>query len=105
VERLAKEVVRGMYELAALEPNDARRLQMGKHAAKSESAGKLAAMLELAKTEEGIAVAPEAFDANPLLFNVANGTLDLQTGELLPHRPEDMITNISPAEWRGGNTI
>jgi putative DNA primase/helicase len=30
-----------------------------------------------------------------------NGTLDLRTGELLPHRPEDMLTGISPAEWRG----
>jgi putative DNA primase/helicase len=58
-------------------------------------------MLELAKTEKGIVVIPEAFDTQPWLFNVANGTLDLHTGELRPHRPEDMLTGISPAEWRG----
>jgi putative DNA primase/helicase len=100
-ERLAKETVRQMYEMAAVEPNDARRLEMVKHAAKSESAGKLSAMLELASTEEGIAVPPEAFDADPWKFNVENGTLDLRTGELLPHRPADMLTNLSPAEFRG----
>ena len=75
--------------------------EIAKHAAKTEAAGKLAAILELAKTEEGIAVPPEVFDAQPWLFNVANGTLDLRTGKLRPHRPEDMLTNLSPAEWRG----
>jgi putative DNA primase/helicase len=101
VERLGKDTVRQMYEMAALEPNDARRIEMAKHAARTEAVGKLAAMLELAKTEEKIVVPPEAFDAQPWLFNVANGTLDLISGELLPHRPEDMLTNLSPAEWRG----
>ncbi|HZL98295.1 MAG TPA: hypothetical protein VFB91_06285, partial [Terriglobales bacterium] len=101
VERLAKDIPRAMYAMAAAEPNETRRQEIAKHAARTEAAGKLAAIIELAKTESGIAVAPEVFDARPWLFNVANGTLDLRTGELLPHRPEDMLTNISPAEWRG----
>jgi len=101
VERHAKDTVRQMYELAALEPNDARRGEMGKHAARSEAAGKLSAILELAATEEGIVVSPEAFDAQPWLLNVQNGTLDLRTGKLHPHRPEDMLTNLSSTEWRG----
>jgi putative DNA primase/helicase len=101
VERLAKDIPRAMYAMAAAEPNETRRQEIAKHAARTEAAGKLAAILELAKTESEIAVSPEVFDAQPWLFNVANGTLDLITGELLPHRPEDMITNISPAEWRG----
>jgi putative DNA primase/helicase len=101
VERLAKDIPRAMYQMAANEPNEAKRQAIAKHAARTEAAGKLAAILELAKSEEGIAVPPEAFDAQPWLFNVANGTLDLITGELRRHRPEDMLTNISPAEWRG----
>ncbi len=101
VERLAKDTVRQMYEMAALEPNDTRRLEMAKHAARTEAAGKLLAMLDLAKTEMEIVVTPEAFDTDPWLFNVANGTLDLRTGELRAHRPEDMVTNLSPAEWCG----
>ncbi len=101
IERLAKETVRHLYEMAALEPDDARRQAIAKHAAKTEAAGKLDAILELAKTEEGIIVPPDAFDADPWLFNTQTGTLDLRTGGVRPHRPEDMITNISPAEWRG----
>ena len=101
VERLAKDIPRFMYQLAANEPKESRRTEIAKHAARTEAAGKLAAVLEIAKTEEKINVPPEAFDAQPWLCNVANGTLDLITGELLPHCPEDMLTNISPAEWRG----
>lgn len=101
VERFAKNTVRQMYEMAALEPNDARRIEMAKHVSRTEAAGKLAAILELAKTEERIAVSPDAFDAQPWKFNTATGTLDLISGELFPHAPEDMLTNLSPAEWRG----
>ncbi len=101
IERLAKETVRHLYEMAALEPDDKKRQEIAKHAAKSEAVGKIDAMLELAKTEEGIIVAPDAFDRDPWLFNTQTGTLDLRTGKEHPHRPEDLITNISPAEWRG----
>jgi putative DNA primase/helicase len=45
----------------------------------------LDAMLALASTEEGVAVLPEAFDADPMLLNAENGVIDLKTGQLLPH--------------------
>jgi putative DNA primase/helicase len=105
IERLAKETVRYVYEMATLEPNDDRRQAIAKHAARSEAAGKLDAMLELARTEEGVIISPGAFDADPFKFNVQNGTLVIDPAgpsiTLHPHRPEDLITNISPAEWRG----
>jgi putative DNA primase/helicase len=101
VERLAKDIPRAMYAMAAAETKESRRTSIVALAYKTEKAGKLKAMLDLAKSEEGIAVSPEVFDAQPWLFNVANGTLNLITAELLPHRAEDMLTNISPAEWRG----
>lgn len=41
---------------------------------------------------------PELDDA-PFLFNVNNGTIDLRTGELLPHRPSDLITKISEIDY------
>ncbi len=101
VERFAKATVRHLYETAALEPDDNKRKEMAKHAMRTEAAERLNAMLKLAKTEYGIAVPPEMFDADPWLFNVSNGTVDLRTGELRPHRPEDMLKNLSPVEWRG----
>ncbi len=103
VEQLAKDIPRAMYQMAANEPNETKRQAIAKHAGKTEAAGKLAAILDLAKTEQGIAVPPEAFDAHPWKFNTVTGTLDLQTGKLLPHRPEDMLTNLSPAEWHALN--
>jgi putative DNA primase/helicase len=32
-------------------------------------------------------------------LNVQNGTLDLKTGELLPHRQEDLITKLAPVDY------
>lgn len=34
-------------------------------------------------------------DADPFLLNLKNGTLDLRTGKLLPHRAEDLLTKIA----------
>ena len=103
VERFAKDIPRAMYSMAAAEPEEQRRQSIAKHAARTEAAGKIAAILELAKSEEIIAVPPETFDVGPWLFNAANGTLDLKTGGLRPYRREDMLTNLSPAEWRGAD--
>src|SRR5919107_5291637 len=38
-------------------------------------------------------------DASPDLLNVLNGTIDLRTGELRPHRREDLITKMAPVEY------
>ena len=35
--------------------------------------------------------APEQLDTDPWLLNVENGTLDLRTGELRPHRRDDLL--------------
>jgi len=40
-----------------------------------------------------------AFDADPWLFNVANGTLDLRTGTLRAPDPKDWITKLSPVAY------
>ncbi|HKD20969.1 MAG TPA: phage/plasmid primase, P4 family, partial [Rhizomicrobium sp.] len=38
-------------------------------------------------------------DADPWLLNSENGTIDLRTGKLRPHRREDLITKIVPAAF------
>ncbi|MFD5198849.1 phage/plasmid primase, P4 family [Streptomyces sp. NPDC058375] len=40
----------------------------------------------------GVPASAGDFDARHELLSVENGTVDLRTGELRPHRPEDMIT-------------
>ena len=44
-------------------------------------------------------IVPEDLDQDPMLFNCPNGTLDLRTGQLCPHRPEDLITKLSPVDY------
>jgi len=71
-------------------------------AVKSESRDRLAAMIEVAKARPGIAVAADDLDADPWALNVLNGTLDLHTGELRPHKREDMLTKLAPVAYRPG---
>jgi putative DNA primase/helicase len=56
-------------------------------------------MTWLARSEPGIPSRLVDFDADGWLFNVANGTIDLRTGELRPHRREDHISNLSRIEY------
>lgn len=40
------------------------------------------------------------FNNNPHLYNCKNGTIDLNTGEIHEHKPEDMLTQISNVTYR-----
>jgi putative DNA primase/helicase len=100
VHRLAKEAVRGIYREASDEADEERRKALAKHASRSEGADKIKAMLELAKSE--VPVSPDELDAETMLLNVLNGTLDLRTGELRDHRRDDLMTKLAPAEYDPG---
>jgi putative DNA primase/helicase len=54
-------------------------------------------MLSLAEHE--LVISPEQFDADPMLLNAFNGTLNLRTGQLQPHRREDYLMKIAPVEY------
>src|SRR2546425_1193726 len=43
-----------------------------------------------------LAKPPSAFDRDPWLLNVQTGTVDLRSGELHPHRREDLLTKLAP---------
>jgi putative DNA primase/helicase len=53
-------------------------------------------MVEIAASKRGVLRRPTDFDIDLWAFNVQNGTIDLNTGELKPHNPLDNITKISP---------
>src|SRR5438876_696643 len=46
-----------------------------------------------------VTILPEEFDRDPWKLNVLNGTLDLQTGELRPHRRDDLLTKLAPVAF------
>jgi putative DNA primase/helicase len=95
VERRAKEAVRSIWQESSLGEDRDARAQIAKWAEKSEGIGRVKAMVDLARAEPGIALTPAAFDTHPFLFTVANGTIDLRTGQLAEHRPSDLMTKAS----------
>jgi putative DNA primase/helicase len=94
VERRAKKVVRGIYSEAADALDPGERKELSRWAVQSETRAQMTNMIALAQSEEGISVDSEELDTDPWLLNVANGTLDLRTGELREHRREDLITKV-----------
>jgi putative DNA primase/helicase len=51
-------------------------------------------MVNLARSEPGMAVLPSELDANAWLLNCLSGTVDLKTGAQRPHAREDLITRV-----------
>jgi|GEM_PF-569485 putative DNA primase/helicase len=65
----------------------------------SEFRNRLEAMLEQAKSFPEISMSAEQFDQDPCLRNFRNGTINLKTGVLRPHNPEDYITKLVPTDY------
>lgn len=91
IEKLAKLTVRGIFQEAVTAKDDKVK-DIGKHAVRSESAARIKAMIDLAQTENGVAIRPAELDRDPWLLNVGNGTLNLRTGKLKTPDRADMIT-------------
>lgn len=66
-------------------------------AKKSEMQGTINAALNMAK--KVLSVPAELVDAHPWLLNVRNGTVDLRTGKLKPHDPDDLITKMVNVDY------
>jgi putative DNA primase/helicase len=96
VQRLAKETIKNMFREASRIVDSEERRNLIKWGLASESAVKIQAMIKLAESEEGIAVAPADLDLNPWLLNCHNGTIDLRTGQLKEHDKGDLITKSIP---------
>ncbi|MEJ7786349.1 MAG: phage/plasmid primase, P4 family [Solirubrobacteraceae bacterium] len=68
-------------------------------AGQSENRSRLEAMIDLAKSDPRFVLHSEHLDADPMLLNVANGTVDLRTGELRDHDPADFLSLQAPVEY------
>jgi putative DNA primase/helicase len=96
---MAKIIARSLYAEAAEIENKGAREACAEFARKCESTDRKKAAIVSAQSEPGIPVMPEQFDPDPFLLNCANGTVDLRTGELRPHRREDLITRLCPVRY------
>ena len=90
--RLAKATVEGMFAEATAIADEAVRNAQRKYALKCQGAQRLAAMVELAKTERAVVLPVSMIDSDPLLLGVENGVIDLRTGVFRPAEREDYVT-------------
>lgn len=101
---LAKETARGMLADALQASTDEARKTLGAWALKSESEPRLRAMVDLARSEPALVVAPAALDADPWLLNVENGIINLKSGDLGPHDPAALCTKLAPVVYASDAT-
>jgi P4 family phage/plasmid primase-like protien len=95
-----EELPKALRDCATPADVKAKTKALMKHYAKSQSARSLEAMIKVARSDPRILLRARAFDQDRMLFNVSNGTIDLRTGELRPHDPDDYITRIAHVEYR-----
>lgn len=99
VVRKAKDTIRALYTLAGQIADKNDRLAYVQFVTGLEKRAKIDSILALASTEPEIAVRSDIFDADPWLLNCNNGTINLKTGKLQPHRQEDYCTKLAPVDY------
>ncbi len=102
--RAAKTTARTMLKEAATITGDDRRKAAVSFATRSESHASIRSMVALARHEAAIAIRPEQLDADRMLLNVRNGTIDLRTGALREHRRDDHMTRLAPVAYDASAT-
>jgi putative DNA primase/helicase len=81
-----------------LEARGELQLDLRKWSKQCQSPARINAMLKLAAPE--MAISWGIMDTDPYLLNVQNGTINLRTGELLPHNPAHMNSKIADVEFK-----
>lgn len=75
------------------------RMTLSRHALATGRRQAIESMLRLTRADASLQRTPDDFDGAAHLFNVANGTIDLRSGELGAHRREHAITKLSPVVY------
>lgn len=94
---LAKETIRAMYSEAANIEDDEKKRAMLKHIMRSDKISMFEAMERSARAD--LLISPDDLDNDNMLFNVLNGTLDLNTYTFRKHDRTDLITRLAPVTY------
>jgi len=97
--RYAIETARDILIEANQQSDSVMRKKFATWAFQSEKASSLKSMITIAKSLLPITAYAKDFDKDDYSLNVLNGTVDLRTGRLRPHKPDDMITKLAPVSY------
>lgn len=97
---LAKETARSLYREVAEEPDNQKRKTISLWAKMSESYGRIAAMVTLARS--ALPISPDELDRDHWLLNCLNCTIDMRNGRQRPHDPGDYMTKQAPVIYDPG---
>lgn len=97
LDRRAKETVRSILHESVGFAEKEQRQKFGGWAKRSEDRARIRALIDLAGSE--LPIQPEQFDQAPMLLNTENGTVNLETYRLQPHRREDYLTKVANVEF------
>ena len=95
--RRARDTMRALDAATLHVTDDDTRDYLEQHALRGESASRLNAMIQLARSL--LPVGPGELDCHPWLLTCANGTLDLRTGKLGRHDRRHLITKVAPVPY------
>lgn len=96
--RRVEAMVRGLYEII-LGMAGEERDKFLKDLSRYTQRRKLEDILSLASHAQNLVITAAQLDQDAWLFNVENGTLDLRTGTLKEHDPNDLISKLAPVVY------
>ena len=93
------QLAKARYRLAAQagDPDVSRRL--AREGRRLETTSAVHQVIAMAQTLPELRAETSEFNHDAFLLNVGNGTLDLKTGVLRPHRHEDLLTRLIPVPY------
>lgn len=100
VGRRGLDTVLSLYREASETEGQKTRDRLVTYARGAESVSVIVGILGTARILPEMPILPDALDADAWLLNCRNGTVDLRTGELRPHRREDYITKRAETDYR-----
>lgn len=98
IEDMHKSILKDAFEATTLE----RQKELAMYALRCQTAMKRRHVKDLLEQEPDISMLSDQLDANRWLFNAANGTIDLRTGEFRDHNRSDLMTKISEVVYDPG---
>ena len=102
VVRIAKLIANRTANLIVEPPGEFSSKDAVRHYVTSNKSTGISAILKLGQTEPGIPASSSDFDADPMLFNCLNATINLGTGKPRSHSAADLITKLAPVKYDAG---